>query len=79
MTDSLSSILSHKGFNEPSEMVAIKRYVQDHFQVAVEVMIRGGVIIVTSPSAALTSTLRFQSLQLQKVARTDKRIVLRTK
>ncbi len=79
MTDSLFDILSQKDFSEPPETVAIKQYVQGNFQVTVEAVIRGNDIIVTTPSAALTGTLRFQISQLKKVAQTDKRIVFRTR
>jgi hypothetical protein len=79
VTDSLFSILSQKDFSEPPETVAIKKYVQNHYQVIVEATIRGNDILVTTPSAALTSTLRFQANQLKQAAQTDKRIVLRTR
>ena len=79
MADSLFTILSDKDFNEPPETVAIKKYVHEHYQITVEAIIRGSDIIVTSTSAALTSTLRFQTSQLKKIAQTDKRIVFRTR
>ena len=79
MADSLFTILSDKDFNEPQETAAIKQYVQGQYQVTVEAVVRGGDIIVTTPSAALTSTLRFHTSQLKKIAQTDKRIVLRTR
>jgi hypothetical protein len=79
VADSLFSILSDKDFSEPQETVAIKKYVHGHYQVTVEAIIRGSDIIVTAPSAALTSTLRFNTSQLKKVAQTDKRIVFRTR
>jgi hypothetical protein len=79
VADSLFSILSHKDFSEPQETVAIKQYVHGRYQVNVEAIIRGSDIIVTTPSAALTSTLRFDTSQLKKIARTDKRIVFRTR
>jgi hypothetical protein len=79
MTESLSSILSQKDFSDPQEAVAIKKYVQDKYQVSVEALVRGHDLIIITPSAALTSTLRYQIPQLQAIAQTDKRIVLRTK
>lgn len=79
MTDSLFTILSQKDYSEPQEAVAIKQYVHGHYKVSVEAIVRGNNIIVTTPSAALTSTLRFQTSQLKKIAQTDKRIVFRTR
>jgi hypothetical protein len=79
MTDSLFDILSQKDFSEPAEIAAIKRYVKENFQAAVEVKSYERDIIVTTPSAALTNTLRFHLKQLKQVAQTDKRIALRTR
>jgi hypothetical protein len=79
MTDSLFDILSQKDFSEPAEIVAIKRYIKEHFQEAVEVTSYDRDIVVTTPSAALTNTLRFHLKQLKQVAQTDKRIALRTR
>lgn len=77
MADSLFDILSRKDFDEPPEIAAIKQYVQEHFQVAVEVIVRERDIVVTAPSAALAGTLRFHLKQIQKAAQTEKRLVLR--
>jgi hypothetical protein len=79
MTDSLFDILSQKDFSEPPEIAAIKLYVREHFQEAVEVTSYDRDIIVTTPSAALTNTLRFHLKQLKQVVQTDKRIALRTR
>jgi hypothetical protein len=77
MADSLFDILSRKDFDEPPEITAIKEYVSEQFQEAVEVIVRERDIIVTVASAALAGTLRFQIPKLRKAAKTDKRIILR--
>jgi hypothetical protein len=77
MADSLLDILTRKDFSEPPEIKAIKQYVADHFQEAVEVIVREREILVTAPSAALANTLRYHVRHLQKAAQTSKRIVLR--
>ena len=77
MADSLFDILSHKDFDEPPEIAALKQYVQKHFQATVEVVVRERDIIITAPSAPLAGILRFHQHQLQKVAQTNKRITLR--
>lgn len=77
MADSLFDILSHKTFDEPPEIAAVKRYVEEHFHTAVEVIVRDRDILVTAPSAALAGTLRLHIRPLQQAAATDKRIVLR--
>lgn len=77
MADSLFDILQHKDFSEPSEVAAIKQYIDEHFQVTPEVRLGDYDIIITVPSAALAGVLRFHVKQLQKVAQTNKRLVLR--
>jgi len=77
MADSLLDILARKDFDEPPEIKAIKQYITEHFNEAVEVLVREREIIITVPSAGLAGTLRFYVRQLQKAANTSKRIILR--
>ena len=77
MADSLFDILSGKNFDEPSESVAIKKYVQDNFKQAVAVTVRERDIIVECASAALAGTLRMHQIQMKKAASTEKRLTLR--
>ena len=77
MSNSLADLLANKDFDEPDEMKAIKSYVQNNYQVDVEIQMRDKEIIVTTPSAALANTLRLKLPELRKAAATDKRIVLR--
>jgi hypothetical protein len=77
MSDSLADILSKKDFDEPTESLAIKKYVQDEFRTAVAVMVRERDIIIEVPSAALASTLRMRQTQLKNAASTEKRLVFR--
>jgi len=77
MADSLFNIIARKDFDEPPEIRAIKQYVADRFNEAVEVIVRERDIIITAPGAALAGTLRFHVRHLQRAAQTDKRITLR--
>ena len=77
MADSLFDILSRKDFSEPPEIAALKGYIQEHFQTEAEILIRERDIIISVPSAALASTLRFHARKLQAAASTNKRLVLR--
>jgi hypothetical protein len=77
MSNSLADLLANRDFDEPAEMVAIKQFVQDNYQVDVDVQMREREIIVSTPSAALANTLRFKLPELRTAAKTDKRIVLR--
>lgn len=77
MADSLFDILKGKNFDEPAEAIAIKKYIQDTFQEHVAVMVRERDIVIETPSAALAGTLRMHQRQMQQVAATEKRLILR--
>ena len=75
--DSLSSILSNKDFDQPPEMSAIKKYVQDEFGVSVSVLIRDKDIVVSVPNAALINTLRLRGPEIKRRCQLDKRLTFR--
>jgi hypothetical protein len=75
--DSLDSILKHKDFEEPSEMAAIKKYVQDEFKTTVGVLVRDKDIVIQVPSAALANTLRLRAPDIKKRCRIAKRLTFR--
>jgi len=77
MANSLGDILAQKDFDEPSEMAAIKQFVQTQFQQEVEVQLRERDIVVTAASASLANSLRLKVTELRKAAQTDKRIIFR--
>jgi len=75
--DSLSSILGNKDFDEPPEMVGIKKYVQDEFHVAVTVLVRDKDIVIQVPNAALANTLRLRTPDIKRRCQLDKRLTFR--
>ena len=75
--DSLNDILGRKDLDEPSESVAIKRYVERKFQSPVGVTVQPNAIIITAKSSALVNTLRLQTVQLQETAATTKKLIFR--
>lgn len=77
MSNSLADLLARKDFDEPPEMQAIKKFVQDTFQSDVEVMVRERDIVVTASSASLANSLRLKVTQLREAAKTDKKIIFR--
>jgi len=77
MSDSLANILSNKNFDEPPEIAAIKKFVQDNYQEDVEVLVREHNIVIAGRSASLVNTLRLDMRQLQAAAQTEKRLVFR--
>jgi len=77
MADSLFDILKNRDYDEPSESVAIKKYVFDNFKENVAVTVRERDIIIEIPGAALAGTLRMHQIQMKKAASTEKRLILR--
>lgn len=75
--DSLDSLLKRKDFDEPPEMAAIKKYVQEEFQTAVSVQVRDRDIVVEVPSAALANTLRLRAPDMQQRCSLTKRLTFR--
>ena len=75
--DNLSDILARKDFDEPPEIAIIKRYVDEHYGVEVNVRVQQKVIVIYARNSALIGTLRMQTLQLQRACQTDKKFVFR--
>lgn len=75
MTESLANILMNRNFDEPPEAAAIKKFVHDRYQKSVAVTVREKEIIIACRGAAFTNALRYQWRDLQRVAKTDKRLV----
>ena len=75
--DSLHSILSNKDFDEPPEMAAIKKYVQEEFRTKVSVLVRDKDIVITVPSAALAGTLRLRGPEIKRRCQLTKRLSFR--
>jgi hypothetical protein len=75
--DSLDNILKRKDFDEPPEMMGIKKYVQDEFKTAVGVQVRDRDIVISVPSAALANTLRLRAPDIKRRCQLDKRLTFR--
>jgi len=75
--DSLQDIIAQYGPAEQPELLAVKRYVDEHYHTAVSAAFSGESLVVTVPSAALANTLRMQITAIRAVCNTDKRIVFR--
>lgn len=76
MTKSLADIMANK-WDEPPEIKAIKSYIKDTFQSNVAVAINNNQIAINVQSSALAGMLRMHILDLQKAAKTDKKLVIR--
>ena len=75
--ESLQDILTRYEPPGDPELVAVKRYVEEQFHAQVSVAVRGDVLVITVPSAALANTLRLQSTKMQAVCQVTKRLVFR--
>jgi hypothetical protein len=75
--DSVNQILDRSRFEEPSESLAIKDYVNSKFRASVGVNVNRTTITIISGSAALASTLRLDITQLKKIAGSDKKLIFR--
>jgi len=75
--DSLNTILHDKNFDEPPEIISIKKYVQAKFGTKVGVQIRQRDIVIVVPNAALANTLRLQGPELKRRCQLDKRLTFR--
>lgn len=75
--DSLGDLMAKRERPEQPELAAIKRYVDEHYNVPVRAAVRGEVIVVTVPNAALANTLRLQTSKIMRDCRLEKRLVFR--
>jgi len=75
--ESLQEILSHYSTPEDPEILAVKRYVDEHFHTPISVAIHGAVLVATVPSAALANTLRLQTTKIQEACQLKKRLIFR--
>ena len=75
--DSLFNILGNKDFDEPSEILSIKKYVKDEFKADVSVMVREKDIVIGVSSASLATTLRLRAPDMKRRCQIDKRLVFR--
>lgn len=75
--ESLQDLMSNYNPQEPTEIVAIKRYIAENFNAEAAVGLRGEDLIVTVRSASLANVLRMRSPAIQAMAKTKKKLVFR--
>jgi uncharacterized protein YhjY with autotransporter beta-barrel domain len=75
--ESIADILGGKRVDEPPEVQIIKRFVREKFHADTQVTIQQRQIIVGVKGAALASALRQSLHVLQKLCKTDKRLLIR--
>ena len=77
MTDSLADILGNRSYEEPPEVVVIKKFVREKYKSNVGVAVKQQQIVITVSGAALAGTLRMNLHTLKKMCQTEKRLVIR--
>lgn len=77
MTDSLADILGRKSHDIPSEITAIKAFIQKEYSQEVGLSMSKTQIVIMVPNGSLAATLRMRLPDIQKAARTKLRIVIR--
>lgn len=77
MGDSINDILGKRGLSEPPEIKIIKEFVQTEVGLIPKVSITPKSFIVSLPSAAAISTLRFKLFQLQRSIPGERKIILK--
>lgn len=75
--ESIGNLLGQRMPKEPDEISLIKQYIAEEFEAAARVAIQGETLVITVTSAALANMLRLRLLHLQRISKTDKRIILR--
>jgi hypothetical protein len=73
----LADILNKKNFAEPPEIMAIKKYVSDHFQAEVSIVVQPTAIVIKTTSSALANTLRLNTQQLIDSCNITKQLIFR--
>ena len=77
MGTSIKDILGGNTFAEPEEIRLIKNYVFEHYTSDVGVKINKDSIVIITTSSALANTLRMELLELKKLCKTDKKLLVR--
>jgi hypothetical protein len=75
--DQIGDLLAGRMPQEPPEIRAIKRYIDEHFHVVAQVAIQNETIIVSVKSASLANTLRLRLPQIREIAQTDRKLFFR--
>lgn len=77
MTQSISSILSDKHFEEPVEITQIKTFVQSKVGMTPTINVTQEMFIINIPSASAAGALRMHLNTLASQLETNKKLVIR--
>jgi hypothetical protein len=74
---SISDILAKKSFVEPPEMVIIKEFVMETFNINVAVSLNDKLITIHTPSSAMAGALRPHLHVIKDMCQTQKKLIIR--
>ncbi len=74
--DSLGDVVQRKNIQEPPQVAALKKYVQDNHNATITVKIAPKYYLITAPGASLAGTLRLETAQIVEECSLDKRLVI---
>lgn len=77
MTQSVGDILGSRKYDEPDELLIIRKFVQDKFDATPKLKFTTNTIIINVSNAALAGALRPHLHTLQAKSKTDKRLIIR--
>jgi hypothetical protein len=75
--EQIYDLLAKRMPQEPPEITAVKRYIDEHFHVTAQVTMQNEAIVVGVKSASLANTLRLRLPQIQEIANTDRKLLFR--
>jgi hypothetical protein len=73
----IGDLLAARSPQEPPEVRAIKRYIDEQFHAPAQITIQNDALVISVKSASLANTLRLRLPKLQEVAQTDRKLILR--
>lgn len=76
-TDSIKDLLANKNFEEPGEIVYIKKFIKSKFGEEPRVKISADSITIIVRGAAMAGVLRPEIHKLQQKLETDKKLLIR--
>jgi len=75
---SLGDILSNRNFDEPTEVTALRTFVQERYDVTPTITLQKDYIVLRVPSAALANNLKMEQLEITRFCKLTKKLVIRT-
>lgn len=77
MISNLGDILKGRAMEPPAEIKVVKDFVKAKLKADVTVGVKPGKIIITADNAALAGTLRLHLPELEKLVKSNKKLVIR--